>query len=143
MCTCVPSEEMGKLEQWAKPGVTYRMELPEDEISVSTNEQYLSLVIENLLNNANKFTDTGTITLKMRLDKTQGTLRIEVADTGCGIPSEKREEVFQRFTKLDEFAQGNGLGLYLSRLIIKRLSGSIFIDPDYTEGTRMVIDLPL
>lgn len=123
--------------------VTYRMELPEDEISVSTNEQYLSLVIENLLNNANKFTDTGTITLKMRLDKTQGTLRIEVADTGCGIPSEKREEVFQRFTKLDEFAQGNGLGLYLSRLIIKRLSGSIFIDPDYTEGTRMVIDLPL
>lgn len=136
-------QEMGKLEQWAKPGVTYRMELPEDEISVSTNEQYLSLVIENLLNNANKFTDTGTITLKMRLDKTQGTLRIEVADTGCGIPSEKREEVFQRFTKLDEFAQGNGLGLYLSRLIIKRLSGSIFIDPDYTEGTRMVIDLPL
>lgn len=136
-------QEMNKLEQWAKPGIAYHMELPEGEISIATNEQYLSLVIENLLNNANKFTEAGTITLKMRLDKAQGKLRIEVADTGCGIPSEKREEVFRRFTKLDEFAQGNGLGLYLSRLIIKRLSGSIFVDPDYTGGTQMVICLPV
>lgn len=139
----VCKQEMNKLEQWAKPGITYHLELPESEIFISTNEQYLSLVIENLLNNANKFTEAGTITLKMRLDKAQGKLRIEVADTGCGIPPEKREEVFQRFTKLDEFAQGNGLGLYLSRLIIKRLSGNIFIDPDYTGGTQMVICLPV
>ncbi len=51
------------------------------EIFVSTNELYLSLVIENLLDNANKFTDSGSITLQMRLDKAQSKLRIEVTDT--------------------------------------------------------------
>ena len=66
---------------------------------------------------------------------------MEVTDTGCGIPPEKREEIFLCFIKLDEFTQGNGLGLYLSRLIIKRLSGNIFVDSSYTEGTRMVICL--
>ena len=116
---------MDKVERWSRVGIIYHLELPEGEIFVSTNELYLSLVIENLLDNANKFTDSGSITLKMRLDKAQSKLRIEVTDTGCGIPP----------------AQGNGLGLYLSRLIIKRLSGNIFVDSSYTEGTRMVICL--
>lgn len=136
-------QEMGKLERQRKPGITYRLELPEEEIVISTNEQYLSLVIENLLNNANKFTEEGTISLTIWLNKAQGQLQISVADTGCGIPSEKREVVFERFTKLDEFVQGNGLGLYLSRLIVKRLSGSIFVDPNYTDGARIVIYLPV
>ena len=121
---------MDKVERWSRVGIIYHLELPEGEIFVSTNELYLSLVIENLLDNANKFTDSGSITLKMRLDKAQSKLRIE-----------KREEIFLCFIKLDEFAQGNGLGLYLSRLIIKRLSGNIFVDSSYTEGTRMVICL--
>ena len=60
----------------------------------STNELYLSLVIENLLDNANKFTDSGSVTLKIKLDKAQSKLRIEVTDTGCGIPPEEREEIF-------------------------------------------------
>ena len=117
---------MDKVERWSRVGIIYHLELPEGEIFVSTNELYLSLGIENLLDNANKFTDSGSITLKMRLDKAQSKLRIEVTDTCCGIPPEKREEIFLCCIKLDEFAQGNGLGLYLSRLIIKRLSGNIF-----------------
>ena len=122
-------------------GIIYHLELPEGEIFVSTNELYLSLVIENLLDNANKFTDSGSITLKMRLDKAQSKLRMEVTDTGCGIPTAKREEIFMCFITLDEFTQGNGLGFYLSRLIIKRLSGNILVDSSYTEDTRMVICL--
>ena len=70
------------------------VKLPKGEMFISTNELYLSLVIENLLDNANKFTDSGSITLKMRLDKAQSKLRIEVTDTGCGIPPEEREEIF-------------------------------------------------
>lgn len=136
-------QEMGKLKRHSKPGITYRSELPDEEIFVSTNEQYLSLVIENVLNNANKFTGEGTIVLAVRFDKAQSTLQISVTDTGCGIPAEKQEEVFRRFSKLDEFAQGNGLGLYLSRLIVRRLSGSIFVDSNYTDGTRMIIRLPV
>lgn len=136
-------QEINKVKQWAKPEINYQLELPDEEIFISTNEQYLSLVIENLLNNANKFTEKGNIILRTWLDKAQSQLRIDVTDTGCGIPPEKREVVFLRFSKLDEYVQGNGLGLYLSRLIIKRLSGSIFVDPNYTEGTRMVIYLPI
>ena len=85
---------MDKVERWSRVGIIYHLELPEGEIFVSTNELYLSLVIENLLDNANKFTDSGSITLKMRLDKAQSKLRIEVTDTGCGIPPEEREEIF-------------------------------------------------
>ncbi|WP_418989743.1 sensor histidine kinase, partial [Alistipes sp.] len=49
---------------------------------------------------------------------------------------------FERFTKLDPFSQGNGLGLYLCRLIVRHLGGEIRIDPEYTEGTRIVVVLP-
>lgn len=139
----VCKQEMIKVEQWAKPGIAYQLELPDEEIFISTNEQYLSLVIENLLNNANKFTESGSITLGIWLDKAQGRLRIDVTDTGRGIPLDKQEVVFQRFSKLDEYVQGNGLGLYLCRLIVKRLSGTIFVDPDYTNGARLIIYLPI
>lgn len=137
------AQEMKKVKQQAKEEINYQLELPEEDFFISTNQQYLSLVIESLLNNANKFTDKGSITLKMGLDKAQNRVQIDVTDTGCGIPADKQEVVFQRFTKLDSFAQGQGLGLYLSRLIINRLSGSIFIDPSYTVGTRMIIRLPI
>lgn len=135
--------EMKKLEQQTKAGIDYRMELPEDDLFISSNQQYLSLVLENLLSNANKFTDQGSISLKLRANEAENRVEIDVTDTGPGIPLGKEEVVFQRFTKLDTFAQGQGMGLYLSRRIIQRLSGDIFIDPDYTNGTRMVIYLPL
>ncbi|WP_455664204.1 sensor histidine kinase [Phocaeicola sp.] len=136
-------QEMEKVKRQAKPEITYRLDLPDEEIFISTNEQYLSLVIENLLNNANKFTEKGTISLDVWLDKAQGRLQLTVTDTGCGIPSGKHDVVFQRFSKLDEYVQGNGLGLYLSRLIVTRLSGSIFVDPSYTDGARLVVNLPI
>jgi signal transduction histidine kinase len=136
-------QEMEKVKRQAKPEITYRLDLPDEEIFISTNEQYLSLVIENLLNNANKFTEKGSVSLGIWLDKAQSRLKISVTDTGCGIPLEKQEVVFQRFSKLDEYAQGNGLGLYLSRLIVTRLSGSISVDPAYTDGARLIIYLPV
>ena len=110
---------------------------------IQTNVQYLTQVIGHLLNNANKFTEKGCITLSYEADKPQENISISVTDTGCGIPKEKYEEVFHRFSKLDTFVPGNGLGLYLCRLIVKRLAGEIKIDPDYTEGTRMVVTLPI
>ena len=53
------------------------------------------------------------------------------------------EEVFKRFSKLNTFVQGNGLGLYLCQLIINRLSGDIYIDPAYNQGTRVIVTLPI
>lgn len=66
------------------------VKLPKGEMFISTNELYLSLVIESLFDNTNN----GSVTLKIKLDKAQSKLRIEVTDTGCGIPPEEREEIF-------------------------------------------------
>lgn len=122
------------------PGVEYRMNMPAGSLIVPTHARYLALVLENLLDNAAKFTRQGSIVLSSR--KEGDKLVLDVTDTGSGIPPEKHEEVFGRFTKLDTFSKGNGLGLYVCQLVIKRLSGEIYIDPDYTGGTRIVIVLP-
>ena len=61
------------------------VKLPKGEMFISTNELHLSLVIESLFDNTNKFTDSGSVTLKIKLDKAQSKLRIEVTDTGCGM----------------------------------------------------------
>jgi len=126
-----------------KTGIEYKLEIPEESMYIQTNTRYLTQVIEHLLNNANKFTEKGHITLSYKADEVQNKIFICVTDTGCGIPKEKYEEVFNRFSKLDTFIPGNGLGLYLCRLIVKRLTGEIKIDPSYTGGTRMIVTLPM
>lgn len=125
-----------------KLGIKYQLDIAEDTLLITTNAAYLTMVIEHLLNNANKFTEKGFITLGYKVNHSNDQICISVADSGCGIPKEKQEEVFNRFSKLDTFVPGNGLGLYLCRLIVKRLDGEIKIDPDYTEGTRVIVNLP-
>lgn len=126
-----------------KEGIDYNLNIPSQSMIIRTNAQYLAQVIEHLLNNANKFTQKGSITLGYEMDEANKEICICVTDSGCGIPEEKHEEVFLRFSKLDTFVPGNGLGLYLCRLIVKRLDGEIKIDPHYTEGTRMMVSLPI
>lgn len=134
-------QEMERISH--KEGIAYQLDITEQTMTISTNAQYLTLVIEHLLSNANKFTEKGQITLGYGLNNLQNKILISVTDTGCGIPKEKYEEVFNRFSKLDTFVPGNGLGLYLCRLIVKRLDGEIKIDSDYKEGTRMIVSLPI
>ena len=136
-------QEMDILKTSRKSGIEYQLDILEEEIVISTNERYLSMVVEHLLENANKFTITGSIILGCKMDKANNKLLISITDTGCGIPIEKREEVFLRFSKLNSFTPGNGLGLYLCSLIVKRLDGEITIDPKYTEGTRFIVSLPI
>lgn len=133
-------QEMEKITR--KPGIEYQSDIMEETMMIPTNVQYLSLVIEHLLNNANKFTEKGFITLGYHVDQNQDKICICVTDTGCGIPKEKYDEVFNRFSKLDTFTPGNGLGLYLCRLVVTRLDGEIKIDSGYTGGTRMIVILP-
>lgn len=138
---CIQELKILKGEQ--KIGVDYLMDVPESDIVFPTHERYLATVVAHLLENANKFTTEGAITLGCRMDDTKQKLLLSVTDTGCGIPDEKQEEVFDRFAKLDTFTIGNGLGLYLCRLIVKRLGGEIAIDSTYKTGTRVVVSLPL
>lgn len=126
-----------------KADIKYRLEIMEDDLYIKTNVPYLTQVIEHLLSNANKFTKQGSIVLGYKLNETKDKVTIYVEDTGYGIPEEMHEEVFGRFFKLDTFVPGNGLGLYLCRLITKRLGGEIKIDAQYKEGTRMTVTLPV
>ena len=88
---------MDKVERWSRVGIIYHLELPEGEIFVSTNELYLSLVIENLLDNANKFTERGTISISCRIDRGQKQVCLDITDTGIGIPKEEQKKVFEFF----------------------------------------------
>lgn len=97
----------------------------------------------NLLTNAAKFTKNGTITLQFEVDREKKRVLFAVADTGCGIPKEKQKQVFERFEKLNEYAQGTGLGLSICKLTVDKWGGSIWIDPDYERGARFVVSHPL
>lgn len=127
--------------RFPKAGVTYTDGIPVEPIAAVSNEKYLTALLAALLGNAHKFTHEGQVRLECgRQDEEH--FYIVVTDTGCGIPPEQYDYVFERFTKLDTFSQGNGLGLYLCRLIVRHLGGEIHIDPDYTGGTRIVATLP-
>ena len=108
-----------------------------------TDVQRMQQVMINLLSNANKFTKQGKITLNLSVNEETQMAVFSVTDTGCGIPKEKQGLVFERFEKLNEYAQGTGLGLSICKLIVHKWKGSIWIDPDYTGGARFVFSHPL
>lgn len=137
-------EEMEKLiKESMKPNIEYQIDEDQHTNDIQTNGFYLSRVLGNLLNNANKFTEQGTIRLSYDIDKERGKIMICVSDTGIGIPADKQEWVFERFTKLDDFKPGTGLGLYVCRIIIQRLGGTIGFDSSYTDGCKVIVTLPL
>lgn len=107
-----------------------------------SNEFYFSKVISNLLDNAAKFTTKGKIVLNCAPNIEERCMEISVTDTGVGISPDKQKWVFERFTKVDAFVPGAGLGLYLCKLVINKLGGTIEVDSTYKEGCRIVIVLP-
>jgi len=111
-----------------------------DEWAVSTYPNLIRTVLTRLLDNAAKFTHLGSITLSLTQEDDK--LHFSVADTGPGIPADKRDFIFERFAKLDSFAQGTGLGLSVARLIAERLGGTLTLDTDYTGGSKFDFIIP-
>lgn len=140
LCSC----EMEQIKRLSgKPEIEYRLEGDRQEDMAYTNANHFSLILAHLLNNANKFTEKGNITLSYKAENEQNRMMISITDTGCGIPADKREWIFERFTKADDFVPGSGLGLYLCRQIAHRMKGHISVDPDYSTGLRIILTLPL
>ncbi len=125
-----------------KAGVTMIFEPSVEDPVVHTNSKRVEQVLRHLLHNAAKFTVHGEIILTYTCRIPERTMRFTVSDTGPGIPPENRELVFERFVKLDTFAQGTGLGLPVCRLIADKLGGSLRVDPDYDDGCRMIFEVP-
>lgn len=96
----------------------------------------------NIIGNAVKFTDKGTITIEAT--RTQDAcVRFTITDTGKGIPAGQEEHIFERFAKLDEFIPGTGLGLPLCRVVATILGGRVYVDTNYKQqGARFVFEIP-
>lgn len=119
----------------------FKSRLPED-FSIQTNENLLKNIINALIDNAVKNTEKGFITMMTeKLDDQR--IKLVVEDTGCGIPLNEAEHVFERFVKLDSFKEGIGLGLPMCRTIAEKLGGSIRLDTTYMSGARFIVTLPI
>lgn len=110
------------------------------DISICTDPRRVTQVISNLISNATKFTNTGSITLSYRMvDKC---VLVEVTDTGIGISPENIDAIFERFVKINSFKQGTGLGLTICKTIIEALGGMIGVDSEPGIGSRFWFTLP-
>jgi signal transduction histidine kinase len=113
--------------------------LPDDFNIFSDQEKVKSILME-LLDNANKFTQQGAITLSCSQPDAH-IVNIKVSDTGIGISKANRQQVFTKFTKIDDFTEGVGLGLTLSKRTAKILGGDLILDPFYSEGASFILSL--
>jgi len=111
-----------------------------DDYAVETNYEAIEALLRHLLDNAIQYTDQGVITLSVT--EYGDMVRTSVTDTGRGIPPERREHVFDTFRELGENVKLNGLGMPICKAIVKLLGGKIWLDPDYTEGSRFIFDVP-
>lgn len=124
-------------------GVELVMNVPEDSFNLKTDPMRLKQVINNLINNAVKFTSEGYISFGYRLAENGNEICLYVQDTGTGISEEYREKIFERFYKIDNFKGGAGLGLSICQTIMKNLGGSIELNSDLGRGTCFVVRHPL
>lgn len=124
-------------------GVELVLRMPAgDKKYLTTDNVRLQQVVNNLINNAAKFTGSGFITFGYEEDKEPGYTRIFVEDTGVGISEEGIRHIFERFYKVDNFTQGAGLGLSICQTIVERLKGTISVTSEVGKGTRFTVRLP-
>ena len=121
-----------------KPGVELRFSPENEDFTLNTDKLRLQQVLINLVGNAAKFTREGFIELAYSIDRKKGQVRFTVTDTGCGIPADKQDTIFERFEKLNEHVQGTGLGLSICRIIAERFNGEVMLDREYTGGARFI-----
>ena len=107
---------------------------------IMSDKNRLAQVITNFINNAIKFTKEGSIRFGYRHKDDE--LLLYVRDTGCGIEPEKKDLVFNRFVKLNSFAQGTGLGLAICQMIVKKMGGEIGVESQLGKGSTFWFTLP-
>lgn len=114
--------------------VQFQMDTPLKDLIVYVDYDHLMQILEAFVNNASKFTQKGFIRVGYRYY--DGYLTVYCRDTGCGIPKEKQKDIFNRFTKLNDFVQGTGLGLAVSKMIADAMGGKIDLYSREGEGSN-------
>ena len=105
-----------------------------------TEKNRLSQLMINLVTNAIKFTEKGSI--RFGYEMRENELYFYVADTGCGIPKDKQQNIFGRFVKLNSFAQGTGLGLSICKTLMDHMGGRIGVESEEGKGSTFWFTLP-
>jgi two-component system phosphate regulon sensor histidine kinase PhoR len=125
-----------------------KMSAPEaaEPIVVLADEEALEQILDNLLDNAIKYTNPGgTVTLRLRAEDTQGVLEVE--DTGIGIPHNQLPRIFERFYRVDRHRSrdigGTGLGLSIVKHLVQAMGGSVSVASRLHQGTTFTVRLPL
>ena len=123
-----------------KEGVNLIFDNGEEDLLMEGDPNRIMQVITNFITNASKFTYTGEIRFGFeRMDKK---IRVYVKDTGIGIEPEKVDHIFDRFVKLNSFAQGTGLGLSICRMIIEKIGGEIGVNSELGKGSTFYFTIP-
>lgn len=115
-------------------------EEPNCDIIINSDKNRIFQVFSNLIGNAIKFTKKGTIRYGYELKG--NVVRCFVTDTGIGIPKDKIDSVFERFMKVDNYAQGTGLGLSICKSIVEKLGGTIMVSSEISVSTTFTFTLP-
>ena len=138
-------QSISSTEHRLQPGVTMTYEPESDKpFHFMTDPRRVQQILINLLTNACKHTQSGSIVLKASTTDEQGFVTFSVTDTGTGVPKDQAERIFERFTKLDDFVQGTGLGLSICRDIAELMGARIFLDTEWNgPGARFVFSVPL
>jgi signal transduction histidine kinase len=114
-----------------------------DNYCILVNRHEVEKILHHLLDNAMKFTQQGSVTMRTYLDKLNNKMVcFSVTDTGCGVKEGDEEKIFEHFYKSDVYKEGVGLGLSLARRVARQLGGDVVLDSSYKEGCRFILSLP-
>ena len=133
-------ESVAEYAHQVPSGVELLTNYPAHDSLVELDSLRIKQILSNFLSNALKNTATGHVEVFYEVD--HQSVRIGVKDTGRGIPQNMLEKIFERFEKLDSFAQGAGLGLPICKLIVEKMNGRILVDSQLGIGTTFIIELP-
>ena len=123
-----------------KEGVTLVFDYEDENLFIEGDQNRIMQVITNFLTNASKFTYAGEI--RLGFERTDKNIRVYVKDTGIGIEPEKVDHIFERFVKLNSFAQGTGLGLSICQMIIEKIGGEIGVTSELGKGSTFYFTIP-
>lgn len=133
-------ESITEYERNVPAGVKLFARYPAAPGQIEHDPMRIKQILNNFISNALKNTVQGHIEVYYETD-TDG-IRISVSDTGCGIPPDKLEMIFERFEKVDSFAQGAGLGLSICKSIVEKMNGVITVDSTMGVGSTFTVELP-
>ena len=137
------SRAYNKYNSTVPDNLEFRLSMPEDgsDENVDVDENRLDIIFNNLISNAVKYTNEGSITVGWQRATGKYKVEIFVEDTGCGLSDDDAKMVFSRFYKKDKFQQGTGLGLSICKAVAARLDGNIMVKSKLGEGTRFSVYL--